>query len=409
MSSIDLRLIAHAYGGDSLGRLEDGRAVFVPFTLPGELARVRISEDKRSYARAELIELLEPAPARDIPRCPHFMQCGGCHYQHMSYPEQLAAKSGILRDQLERIGGFTEIPLLPIIHSPEIWEYRNHIQFHLAPDGRLGFQAARSNEIVPIQECHLPEATLNRIWPQLDIEPAPGLERVGLRLGAGEEVMLVLESSDPSPLEFDVEELPISAVHLGPGGALVMAGSDSLVMEVRGRPFQVSAGAFFQVNTAQAGALVAHLLDQLPLTPGLTIMDVYCGVGLFSAFLAPFASRLIGVELDPQACTDYVANLDEFDHVELYTAPAEVVFRDLEVQPDILILDPPRAGLTRPVIDGILARRPPCLAYISCDPATLARDAKRLAVGGYRLVQVAPFDLFPQTFHIESVSIWRLA
>ncbi len=403
------------YGGDCLGRLPDGRAVFVPFALPGERVRVRLVEEKRGHARAELLEVLNPSPERITPLCPHFFQlsavsgrpCGGCHYQHMPYKAQLAAKTGILREQLERIGGIANPTVKPIVSLPVPWNYCNYIQFHLTPDGKLGFEATHSNNVIPIRECHLPEEAINVIWPQLDIEAIPGLERVSLRQGADEDILLVMESSDPQAPEFTVEELPVSAVHLSPAGALVLAGSDHLVMEVSGRPFRVSAESFFRINTPLAAQMVAHLLAHLPLAPTATILDVYCGIGLFSAFIATKVARLIGVEVSPAACADFEVNLDEFDNVELYEAPAEDALPVIDCHPDAILVDPPRTGLGSRTLDAILALGAPPLAYVSCDPATLARDARRLTAGGYRLVHVTPFDLSPQTYHIESISFWE--
>ena len=405
--TLDIRPLSLVYGGDAFGRLPDGRAVFVPFALPGELVRVRLVEQKRGHARAELLEVLEPSPDRITPRCSHYTVCGGCHYQHLSYPAQLAAKTAILAEQLRRLGGLVEIPIQPAVPSPQPWNYRNHIQFHLTAEGRLGFQRAGSERVVPIQECHLPEPLINQVWPQIELEPLPGVERLSLRAGADDELLLVFESSDPEPFEFSVEELPVSAVHLGPGGTLVLAGSDSLVIEVLGRPFQVSAGSFFQVNTPQAEAMLRHVLELVGAGPFQTLLDVYCGVGLFSAFLAPRASRLVGIELSPSACADFAANLDEFEHVELYEADAETVLGSVDFHPDLILVDPPRAGLGQAALDGLLAQQAPRLVYISCDPATLARDSKRLVAGGYNLVSVTPFDLFPQTYHIESISLWE--
>jgi 23S rRNA (uracil1939-C5)-methyltransferase len=161
-----------------------------------------------------------------------------------------------------------------------------------------------------------------------------------------------------------------------------------------------------------AAGLVAHLLEKLPnyqpLKSDATLLDVYCGVGLFSAFLAPLVSRLVGIESSPAAASDFVANLDEFDHVELYEATAEEVLPNLDIAPDIVLLDPPRSGISRRAMDGLLELASPLLVYISCDPATLARDARRLTARGYRLEQITPFDLFPQTYHIESISFWTI-
>jgi 23S rRNA (uracil1939-C5)-methyltransferase len=404
---IDVTPTTFTYGGEVMGRLEDGRAVFIPYVLPGERVRIRLVEEKRGYARAELVEVLQGAPERILARCPHFGVCGGCHYQHMPYETQLQVKTDILRDQLERIGGLSGVRVDPAVPAPQPFNYRNHIQFHLAEDGKLGFQAARSNRVVPVTECHLPEEPLANLWPQLDVEFLPGLERVSLRVGGGDDLQLIFESSEPEPFEFSVEELAVSAVHLGPGGCLVLAGSDVVTFEVLGRFFQVSAGAFFQVNTAQAAGMVQHVLAHLPLKPGGTLLDVYCGVGLFSAFCASQVGRVVGIEASPYACEDFAVNLDEFEHVELYQATAEEVLGSMQFHPDAVIVDPPRAGLGKDALDGLLKQSAPWLAYVSCDPSTLARDARRLVQGGYALERVTPFDLFPQTYHIESISLWQ--
>ena len=226
-----------------------------------------------------------------------------------------------------------------------------------------------------------------------------------LRAGAEEEVLITLEGDDPQPPPFEVD-FPVSAVHIGPAGAMVLAGDDHILMEILGRTFHVTAGAFFQVNTAQAEAMVRHLLDLIPDTSPLTALDVYCGAGLFSAFLAPKVARLVGIELSPEACEDFAANLDEFDHVELYQGPAEEVLPALEIEAGLVVVDPPRSGLDRAVLQALVRLAAPLLIYVSCDPATLARDTRRLLEGGYRLQQVTPFDLFPQTYAIESISVF---
>jgi 23S rRNA (uracil1939-C5)-methyltransferase len=196
-------------------------------------------------------------------------------------------------------------------------------------------------------------------------------------------------------------------VHLSGSNAVVMAGDDALTMLVNDRPFHVSPASFFQVNTGMAGKMVSHLLSRLPLSPAATLLDIYCGVGLFSAFFAPRVGRLIGIESSPPACEDFALNLDEYDNVELYEASAEEVLPSLDIKPDVVIVDPPRAGLDKSVLDALVALAPVNLAYVSCDPSTLARDAARLINGGYQLVQVTPFDLFPHTYSIESISIFE--
>jgi 23S rRNA (uracil1939-C5)-methyltransferase len=403
----EVTMTALIYGGEALGRLPDGKAVFVPYLLPGERARVQIVEEKRGYARAELLDLLEASPDRINPLCAHFFICGGCHYQHMPYERQLEAKAAILKDQLERIGRLDDPPVQPAVPSPEPYYYRNHVQFHLTPEGQLGYHHARSGQVFAISECHLPEPPLNALWPQLDIEPISGLDCVRLRLGDEGDILLALESEEPALPEFSVEDLPISVVHLSPAGAQVLAGSDTIFITVLGRTFRISAESFFQVNTPMATAMVEHVLDRLELDRLMTLLDVYAGVGLFSAFLAEEVGELVAIESSPAASEDFAANLAEFDNVSLYEAPAEEVLPVLAAQPQVILVDPPRAGLDRQALDAIVDMSPPTLVYVSCDPATLARDARRLAAGGYRLDQITPFDLFPQTYHIESISFWR--
>ena len=260
--------------------------------------------------------------------------------------------------------------------------------------------------VFAISECHLPEGSINTLWPQLEFEPEMNIERVSLRSGVDEELMLVLEADSPEAPELEIEA-GISVAHIFDENTVVIAGNDNITIRVLERDFQASAASFFQVNTAMAGKMVEHLLTTLPISPSTTLVDVYCGAGLFSAFLAPKCGRLIGIESSESACEDFAVNLDEFQNVELYEGWAEDVIPHLEAKPDIVLVDPPRAGLDKSVVDGILKLNPKVIAYVSCDPSTLARDAARLINGGYTLKDVTPFDLFPQTYHIESISIFE--
>lgn len=404
---VEIVLTALSYGGDAIGRY-NGRAVFVPFGLPGETVRVRIVDDRKNFARAELVQVVKPAPNRITPRCQHFGACGGCHYQQLSYPDQLSLKSSILRDQLTRIGKIQDPPVQPILASPLEWNYRNNVQFHLDPGGVLGFISASSpEELIAIQECFLPEDSIAAFWPTLEFESDSPIERVSVRAGVNENLLLLLESPEVELPEMEIEA-DISIVHMTENHAVVVAGDGHLIIRVLDRLFKVSAGSFFQVNTVMAAKMVEHLLANLPVTSATTLLDVYCGAGLFSAFFAGKVGRLAGIESAASACEDFAANLDEFENVELYEGLAQDVLPALRIKPDVVIVDPPRAGLDRAVLDALLRLRPAALAYVSCDPATLARDAARLLAGGYRLKQITPFDLFPQTYHIESISIFEL-
>jgi 23S rRNA (uracil1939-C5)-methyltransferase len=361
---------------------------------------------RKGFARAELVSVLQSSPRRIAPRCPHFGVCGGCQYQMLAYPDQLEAKTSILRDQFSRLGGLSDVPMRPIVASPAEWNYRNNVQFHLDGNGRIGYQAPSSHIVVPIHVCYLPESPLDEIWPHLEFEAQTGLQRIGLRRGAGGDALLILESAGDEAPEFSID-FPMSAVFMGRSGTVVLAGEDGLRMEALGKSYQVSAGSFFQVNTAQAEAMLRYLLDKLPFQPNSTALDVFSGVGLFSAFIAPRVTRLVAVELSPSACEDYAVNLDEYDHVELYQGAAEEILPELDVKPDFAIVDPPRTGLERRALDALVGMGVKTIAYVSCDPSTLARDAKRLVEAGYQLIEITPFDLFPQTYSLESISIFE--
>ena len=394
-----------AYGGDSIGRLPDGRAVFVPFTVPGERVRIKIVLDKKKFARGELIEVLDPSPLRVEPRCPHFTECGGCHYQHIAYDQQLAMKGRILQDQLERMGRLVSPSVEAVVSSPGRFNYRNQVRYQINQHGRAGFVRADKKGVLEITECHLPEQPLIDIWPLLEIDPSSGLTALGLRLGIEDDILVVLESQHPFDGEFDIEALPVSVVHSSPGFTEILAGSEYTILQVKDRRFRVSAASFFQVNSLLAEQMVQAVETLLPEDPGL-VLELYAGVGLFSAFIAPRAGKLVAVESSESAAEDFVHNLDEFDNVDLYQGAVERILPDLDIKPDVVLVDPPRTGLHKNVIRNLLSMQPDMLIYISCDSATLARDSQLLTAGGYTAQKFVPFDLFPQTFHIETLSIW---
>ena len=405
---IEFEVNALVYGGEGIGRLEDGRAVFVSYCLPGERVKAQIVEEKRGHVRARLVYVSKPSEMRIMPRCAHYTICGGCHYQHIPYSQQLEIKQNILKEQLQRIAGVKDPVLDACRPSPSEWNYRNTVQFHLADNGRLGYHQIGSGEVIPIQECHLPVAGIDQLWKQIEMEPLQEIERVELRSGVDEDLMLVLESENPTlDAEFALD-LPISAVHIGPDGPTILAGDGYLVMQVKDQLFRVSAPSFFQVNTGQAEAMVDHLLKVLPLTKETVVMDLYSGVGLFSAFLAPRVKECVAVEVAESSCDDFAINLDAHDNVSLYMGAAEDILPGLDVKPQVVVVDPPRSGIERRALDALIALHPEVIAYISCDPSTLARDLKRILASGYILEKVTPFDLFPQTYHIESISILRL-
>jgi 23S rRNA (uracil1939-C5)-methyltransferase len=415
-STFEITLEKLTYGGEAIGRLPDGRAVFVAFGLPNEVVKIRLTQEKQNFARGEIVEIIKSSSERIEAKCKHFTQCGGCHYQNLSYENQLKAKTEILRDQLQRIGKIENPPVQAMIPSPQEWNYRNHMQFHLTKESKIGFiffplLSGEGLGVRSIEECHLPENSIDAFWKELNFESNLNLERVSLRSSDENDLMLILESESPETPELEVQA-DVSVIHVYENHPVVIAGQDHTFIKILDKDFKVSSQSFFQVNTPMAEKMVEHLLFQFPIPDSqITLLDIYCGVGLFSKFFADKYQKVIGIESSPSACEDFVFNLDEFDNVDLYEGTAEDILPKLVGQItnlSYLIVDPPRAGIDKHALDAIINIKPQVIAYVSCDPSTLARDAARLINAGYKLKQVTPFDLFPQTYHIESISIFHL-
>jgi 23S rRNA (uracil1939-C5)-methyltransferase len=383
----ELELTGIAHGGSAVGRHE-GRAIFVPYTIPDERVRARIVQDKGRFAHAESFAILQASPHRIAPRCQHFGRCGGCQWQHMTYAAQLDFKRQIVLDQMQRIGGFETVTVHPIIPSPTPWAYRSHVSLHSAPSGRLGFVATDGRTVLPIEECHIIRPELWDIWQKLADRHLKKGARLRLQVGgdADEHLIAVLAGDEDNPQ--------------------VLSSADKIHYAVKGRTFQVSAGSFFQVNLPQAETLVNLALERLALTGDEQVLDLYSGVGLFTAFLAERARRVTTIESYPLAVQDAEVNLSDFTNVDIIEGAVEAVLPELDTVYEVALLDPPRAGMAAPALTALVECAPRKLVYVSCDPATLARDAKRLAAQGYRVLDVQPVDMFPQTYHIEAVAVF---
>jgi len=415
METIILELTGMAHGGAALGR-QEGRVIFVPYALPGETVRVEITEDKGRYAFARLVDVVEPSPDRVAPPCPYFgpTGCGGCQWQHIEYSAQLQFKTEIVVDQLTRIGSLAAPTVHPTLPNDSGWAYRNHAQFHPAPDGGLGFQGAsgghpqgeRPSGVIEIDECLILHPLLSDLYAALDLD-LPDLVRCSLRAGIQtEDLMLIFEMADDLPPALEID-LPVSCVLLLSDGIHAnLIGNNYITEVVAERTYRISAPSFFQVNTPQATRLVRQVLSYLDLKGGETVLDAYCGVGLFTVPLAERAGLVIGIEVAPTAVDDLLENTADLDNVDVIEGRVEDVLPDLDIPVDAAVIDPPRTGMDRFALDALVARRPTRLVYVSCDPATLARDAKRLSRAGYQLVEVQPLDMFPQTYHIESVALF---
>jgi 23S rRNA (uracil1939-C5)-methyltransferase len=397
-----------AHGGPAMGRYQ-GKVFFVPYALPGETVGVEVETSKRGWARARLTEVIEPSPERTAPACPHFGPdaCGGCQWQHIHYPAQLHYKADVVRDQLARLGGLNDVPVRPARAVGEPWGYRNHVQLHSSPHG-LGYVSADGKRVVPIDTCPIMHPLIAELFSELEIE-IENLERLSLRVGDNTGHQLVIfETTDDEPFELMVDR-PVSCVLvLGDGTSVTLVGNDYLFERVAGHQYRVSAGSFFQVHTDGAEALLETVADYLSPRPHQTLLDLYSGVGLFSIALATQVARVIAVEADPAAAADAHFNIVAagLDNVQVINHDVAHGLTNLHEPIHSVIVDPPRSGCGPDVIRRLVSLRPERLVYVACDPATLARDARIIANSGYSLDEVQPLDLFPQTYHIESVALF---
>ncbi len=391
-----------------MGRHE-GKVIFVPYALPGETVRVEIEISKKGWAQARLVEIVEPSPERVTPACPHFGPdaCGGCQWQHISYQAQLAYKTEGVREQLARLGGLTDVLVRPTRAVGEPWGYRNHVQLHASPDG-LGYVAADGRRVEPVAACPIMHPLIAELFEELDIE-IEELEGLTLRAGISTgQQLVVFETADDEPFELEVDR-PVSCVLLlSDGTPITLVGRDHFFERVAGKDYRVSAQSFFQVNTAGAQALVDAVTAYLSPQPDETLLDLYCGVGLFSLALAGQVGRIVAVEANPVAAGDARFNVQAagLDNVRVVENEAGAALAALDERVDAVVADPPRSGCGPAVVSRLAALGPERLVYVACDPATLARDAKSLTAAGYRLVEVQPLDLFPQTYHVESVALF---
>jgi len=406
------------YGGAFLARVE-GKATFVPLTLPGEQVRVRVVEDKRGYAAAEPEEIVVAAPERVVPGCRHFGVCGGCNYQHTNYETQLAFKQMILRETLERGGVRAPEKIEVLAGNP--WQYRNRIRVAVDGAGRVGYRARRSHDLVPIAECPIASPLL--------MEAALGgaeILRSGRQAFRAMEMALFCNADETEMLAsvfvrgaasggfdeiFREWKKRIGAlvgaelVEEGPDGrpprVMARAGDASLTYRAGDFDYRVDHGAFFQVNRWLIDDLVHRVTAD---RRGELAWDLFAGVGLFARRLAEDFAQVIAVESAPTATDALAYNLKGTAGRSVKADTLDFLKgRNQAAKPDLIVVDPPRTGLgpeTTSLLAGVGAAT---ILYVSCDPATLARDLRALIEAGYSLGSVTLADLFPQTFHLESV------
>lgn len=379
------------YGGDALARL-NGRVTLAPFALPGERIRAAAEREKPGLIHARTLAVLDPSPQRVAPRCPYFGRCGGCHYQHAGYEFQLEAKRAILAEELRRVGKI-EPPEEIAVVAADPWGYRNRAQLHIEK-GRIGYREARSHKLCAIDSCPIASPKINQTigalagmlrdsrWPRF-------LRSLEIFTDERQVQLSVLETERPVARRFFdwcAETIPG-----------LVAGA----LDYQDR-FRVSRNAFFQVNRYLADKLVEIALEGVG---GETALDVYAGVGLFSLDLARRFRQAAAVESGAAAAGDLAFNAERagLANLRVERRTAEAYLDALERAPDFVLLDPPRAGLGKAVVQRLIDLRPPAVTIVACDPATLARDLAALLGAGYRIEKMTLVDLFPQTYHLETV------
>jgi 23S rRNA (uracil1939-C5)-methyltransferase len=359
----------------------NGKTVFVSLAAPGDRVRVRVEREQGNVLFASIEEIVVPSPLRIEPPCPYFGRCGGCDFQQLSYEAQLAAKAEIIRDCLHRIARLENVPEIVVTPSPDNWRYRMRATWQIDQDERtVGYYERGSRRVCDVADCAVLQPELQG---QLEVVRATSLDQFppGLKhldVVAGENGV----SFAPAFAEFETRELSLT---------------------VRGEVYRYNAEAFFQINPSLLGPLIDFALST---ASGGSALDLYSGVGLFTLPLARHFDKVLAVEANPMAARFARRNLQDagLSNARVITATVTDWFRSSASNPaEFVLLDPPRAGAESAVIKGILDLHPSGISYVSCDPATLARDLKKLLTGGYMLDSILAFDLFPQTHHVETV------
>jgi 23S rRNA (uracil1939-C5)-methyltransferase len=417
-----VRIEKLVHGGEGLAHLESGRAVFVRGALPGERVLTSITGKRKGVYQAVVRAVLDPSPDRVTPPCGTERQCTGATWPFIAYPAQLRLKTGILTDTLQRTGGVTPLRPLPILASPKRDHYRLRTQFNVRlKDGvqRFGFFRQGSYDLIEVEDAFLLDPLINRIIAAVRFHASllPPLQEVHINVSpAGEGHLVLFGSDDRLPVQerfFEELQRSIPSVVGVAGFALKRKawslGRNYLTLETEGLAFRATEGNFFQVNWDQNRNMVRTVLEFAGLTGKETVLDLYCGIGNFSLPLAQRAGRVVGIESGYAAIEDARENarLNGITNAEFMADDLQRGLRSLlegRLRADVIVLDPPRAGATLKTLERILAFVPRKIVYVSCNPATLARDLKFFHLFGFRLDRLQPVDMFPWTYHIEAVA-----
>lgn len=424
-----------AHGGDGVATLPDGRTAFVRLGCPGDEVTVEVVEDHGRWVRASIAQIHEPSPDRVDPPCPYFGVCGGCQWQHISHERQLAEKRRILVDALTRIGHLTSPEVAGTVASPHAYGYRNKIELSVATAGGkpiVGFTKAGTGDVVRVDAClllpqrhtRLPKA-LSGALTFLSSRGASGILRASIRASSAGEVAVDVRTV-PGPFPRAIAAR-ILAESTGAGSVTrtivrrgadvrdvsqveVLAGKGVWHENLAGDAYQVSSPSFFQVNTAAADLLREEATEALAADGTMRVADLYAGVGTFTLPLARSADEVVAVEASKYALADLRQNLHHagLDDADVVPGDAAYALSSLG-HLDAALIDPPRSGLSERGMRALVSARIPSIVYVSCDPATLARDVATLAGAGYVADRFVPVDLFPQTYHLETVAVLHLS
>ena len=431
------------HSGEGVGRCE-GFTVFVPHALPGETITAEISEVRTNFARGRLLRVDTANPQRVAPPCAVYENCGGCQLQHLSYEGQLAVKQQSVRDALDRIGKLTAAPVQPVLGMEQPWRYRNKAQFPVGWQGRqviTGCYASGSHTIIPTSECLIQQEmndrlmkAVSRIATELGLTPynektGQGIlrhvmGRVGIATGEFMAVLVTTQKDFPGNHELVrrlkqvLPELTSIQQNINAAKTNVILGRETIVrwgapviQDRIGRfTFQISAESFFQVNSLQTQVLYEQAVQAAGLVGGETVFDLYSGTGTISLFLAEKARHVYGIEYSRAAVQDAEKNaqangVGNVSFIAGDVSEKIVQLREKGIAPDVIVLDPPRAGCAENVLQTASAMGPHRIVYVSCNPSTLARDLAILAELGYETQRVQPVDMFPQTYHVECVAV----
>jgi len=426
-SIITLKIERLGIHGEGVGYW-NGLTLFVPGALPDEKIIAKIREKHKTYARAELIERLTTSPHRITPACPLFGKCGGCQLQHLSYHEQLKTKRQLVVDALERIGKLKDLEVLPCLSSPHPFHYRNKIQLPVSHN-TLGLYAYNSHDLVEIDTCHihceLGEEVFKALQQLLKEFPQEKLKHILIKTAVTTHQALVILVTkgkiDLMPLaKAIITSHPkikgvVQNFHEGPANVILgkeyrlLVGQETIEEHFCRLTFLISPAAFFQVNPAQAETLAFKALEWASLQGNEIVLDAYCGVGTYSLLFAKRAKKVIGIECVPQAIENAIKNaqINGITNAKFICSTAEKFIPSLN-EVDLVLLNPPRKGCDQNFLEKIALMRPQTILYISCNPATLARDLAYLSCHAYQVKKVQPFDMFPQTSHVETLVLMKL-